>query len=61
MVAVLNKVVVDHDRELVKLVERLRRKYSEVYNEIAVEYLTVKEIELILYIRGEVFEDSMLL
>ena len=47
-VAVLNKAVIDHDRELIRLVERLRRKYSEVYNEIAVDYVTVKEIELIL-------------
>lgn len=47
-IAALNKTVIDHDRELVKLVERLRRKYSEAYNEIAVEYVTAKEIELIL-------------
>jgi len=47
-IAVLNKTVVDHDRELGKLVRRLRKKYSEAYNEIAVEYVTTKEIELIL-------------
>ncbi len=47
-IAVLNRSVIDHDRELVRLVERLRRKYSEVYNEIAVDYVTVKDIELIL-------------
>jgi len=47
-IAVLNEVVVDHDRELSKLVERLRRKYLKNYNEIAVEYVTAKEIELIL-------------
>ena len=47
-IAVLNKTVIDHDRQLVRLVERLRRKYSEAYNEIAVDYVTVKEIELIL-------------
>jgi hypothetical protein len=47
-VAVLNKTAIDHDRELVKLVERLRKKHSQVYNEIAVEYVTAKEIELIL-------------
>lgn len=47
-VAVLNKIVIDHDRKLVKLVERLRKKHSEVYNEIAVEYIAAKEIELIL-------------
>ena len=47
-VAVLNNGVVDHDRELNKLVKRLRRKYPKEYNEIAVEYVTTKEIELIL-------------
>lgn len=47
-VAVLDKTVIDHDRKLVRLVERLRKKHSEIYNEIAVEYVTVKEIELIL-------------
>jgi hypothetical protein len=47
-IAVLNKTVIDHDCELVRLVERVRRKYFEVYNEIAVDYVTVKEIELIL-------------
>ena len=47
-IAVLNKAVIDHDRKLVTLIERLRKEYSEVYNEIAVDYVTVKEIELIL-------------
>jgi len=47
-IAVLNSVVVDHDRELNMLVERLRRRYRKNYNEIAVEYVTTKEIELIL-------------
>jgi ribosomal protein L20 len=47
-VAVLNGGVVDSDHELSKLVERLRRKYPENYNEIAAEYVTSKEIELIL-------------
>jgi ribosomal protein L20 len=47
-VAVLNGAVVDHDRKLKRLVERLRKEYSESYNEIAVEYVTAKEIELIL-------------
>ena len=47
-VAVLNKAVVDHDRELVRLVGRLREKYPDAYSEIAVEYVTVREIELIL-------------
>jgi len=47
-IAVLNGAVVDHDHELSTLVERLRKKYPENYNEIAVEYVTTKEIELIL-------------
>jgi len=47
-IAVLNETVVDHDRELDRLVKRLRKKYSEAYNEIAVEYVTAKKMELIL-------------
>lgn len=47
-IAVLNKTVVDHDRKLGRLAKRLRGKYSEAYNEIAVDYVTAKEIELIL-------------
>lgn len=47
-VAVLNGAIVDHDRELNELVRRLRKKYPKDYNEVAVEYVTAKEIELIL-------------
>jgi Zn-finger nucleic acid-binding protein len=47
-VAVLNGSIVDYDRELNKLVERLRREHPKDYNQIAVEYVTTKEIELIL-------------
>jgi ribosomal protein L20 len=47
-IAVLNGAVVDHDRQLNKLVQKLRRRYPKNYNEIAVEYMTIKEIELIL-------------
>jgi len=47
-VAAFDSAIVDHDRELNKLVRRLRKKYPEDYNEIAVEYVTTKEIELIL-------------
>ena len=43
-----NSTIVDHDRELNKLVKRLRKKYPKDYNEIAVEYVTTKKIELIL-------------
>ena len=47
-VAVLNKTVIDHDSDLSKLVGRLRQKYPQVYSEIAVEYITTKELDLIL-------------
>ncbi|MGQ9723286.1 MAG: DUF5678 domain-containing protein [Candidatus Jordarchaeum sp.] len=47
-IAVLNETVVDHDRDLSRLVKRLRKNYPENYNEIAMEYITAKEIELIL-------------
>ena len=47
-IAVLKEAVVDHDCDLEKLVKRLRKNYSENYNEIAIEYITTKEIELIL-------------
>jgi hypothetical protein len=46
--AVLNKTVIDHDCDLDKLVKRLRKKYLKAYGQIAVEYITTKEIELIL-------------
>ncbi|MEM2970704.1 MAG: DUF5678 domain-containing protein [Candidatus Bathyarchaeia archaeon] len=47
-IAVLDEAVIDHDRDLGKLVKRLRKNYTESYNEIAIEYVTAKEIELIL-------------
>jgi Zn-finger nucleic acid-binding protein len=47
-VAAFETAIVDHDRELDKLVKRLRKNYPKDYNEIAVEYVTTKEIELIL-------------
>jgi len=47
-IAVVNGAIVDHDRELSRLVDRLRKKYPKNYNEIAVDYVTAKEIELIL-------------
>ena len=37
-VAVLNNAVLDHDADLKKLVKRLRKQHSKVYNKIAVEY-----------------------
>ncbi|MGD0203008.1 MAG: DUF5678 domain-containing protein [Candidatus Bathyarchaeia archaeon] len=47
-VAVLDKSVIDHDRDFSKLVERLRTRFSEKYNEIALEYVTSEELNLIL-------------
>ena len=47
-VAVLDKTIVDHDRDLDKLVKRLRKKHPKAYSQIPVEYITTKEIELIL-------------
>jgi len=47
-VAVLDKRVVDPNHDLSMLVKRLRSKYPEAYNKIAIEYVTTKEIELIL-------------
>jgi len=48
-VAVVNKSVIDHDRDLNRLVDRLRKGYSETYSQIAVEYVTKREIDLILF------------
>lgn len=47
-VAVLNKTVIDHDTDLTVIVRRLRQKYSKVYGQIAVEYVSTKELDLIL-------------
>ncbi len=47
-VAVLNKKVIDHDADLTKLVKRLKQTHEKVYSQIAVEYVTTKELDLIL-------------
>jgi hypothetical protein len=47
-VAVLDKKVIDHDADLAKLVNRLKQQRGNVYNQIAVEYVTTKELNLIL-------------
>jgi hypothetical protein len=47
-VAVLDKKVIDHDADLAKLVNRLKQQRWNVYNQIAVEYVTTKELNLIL-------------
>ena len=43
-VAVLDKTVIDHDPDLANLVKRLKQQHSKVYNQIAVEYVTTKEV-----------------
>ena len=47
-VAVLSGSVINHDRDLAILVERLRKKHPEAFSEIATDYVTAREIELIL-------------
>jgi len=47
-IAVMDGKVIDHDKDLVKLVERLRKKYPKKYEQIAVEFIESKEVELIL-------------
>ncbi len=47
-VAILDKAIVDHDSDLTLLVARLRAHHSKVYNQIAVEFVTNEELDLIL-------------
>ena len=47
-VAALDKTIIDHDPDLNNLVKRLREKHPKAYSQIAIEYITTKEIELIL-------------
>ena len=43
-IAVLNQAVLDKDPDLKKLVKRLKAQHKEVYNEIAVEYVSSEEL-----------------
>lgn len=47
-VAVLDESVLDHDTNLERLVKRLKSNHGKVYNQIAVEYVTTEELDLIL-------------
>jgi phosphohistidine phosphatase SixA len=47
-VAILNRLVVGHNTDLEKLVKELRNQYPDSYNQIAVEYVTSEELDLIL-------------
>lgn len=54
-VAVLDEKVVDHDRDLRRLMGRIRLKYPEVQDRVAIEFVSPEEIELILpYLRDAV-------
>ncbi len=47
-VAAHNKQIIDHDCNLDKLTKRLREEHPETHNQIAIEYITKKPVELIL-------------
>lgn len=47
-VAVHNRTVVDHDKEIKNLMARLREKYRERASSLAIEFITAKKDELIL-------------
>ena len=46
--AIYKKRVMDHDRNLESLVERLKAKYPEDFRNFAIEFLTGEKVELIL-------------
>ena len=47
-VAILNKTVIAHSADLKRLVMKLKKEYLTSYNQIAVEYVTSEELDLIL-------------
>ena len=47
-VAIYKKRVMDHDRNLESLVERLKAKYPEDFRNFVIEFLTGEKVELIL-------------
>lgn len=47
-VAILNESVIAHDADLKLLVKKLKKQYPNTYNQIAVEYVTSEELDLIL-------------
>ncbi|MGD6809917.1 MAG: hypothetical protein ACQCN3_09495 [Candidatus Bathyarchaeia archaeon] len=44
-VAVMNLSVFDHDKDLKKLVDRIKTKHLSDYKQIAVEYISNEEVE----------------
>ena len=49
-VAVLDKDVVDYDRNLKRLARRLRKGLDKKYSEVAIEYVTKKPINMVLVV-----------
>ena len=47
-VAVYNCRIVDHDRDLDRLISRINRKYKDSSRVIAVEFVSSRKVELIL-------------
>lgn len=46
-VAVLHNAVIDNDADYKQLIKRLREQHPQEYNEIATEYVTSEELNLI--------------
>lgn len=44
-VAIMNLTVLDHDKDLKKLVDRIKAKHLSNYTQIAVDYISTEEIE----------------
>ncbi|MFQ5761497.1 MAG: DUF5678 domain-containing protein [Candidatus Bathyarchaeia archaeon] len=49
-VAVLDKHVIDHDKNLKTLTTRLRRKLNKRYSEVVFEYVTKKPVNMVLVV-----------
>lgn len=47
-VAILNNSVIAHEADLKQLVKKLKKQHANDYNQIAVEYVTSEELDLIL-------------
>jgi hypothetical protein len=47
-VAVMNRAVLDHDKDLKNMIDRLKAQHLKDYKQIAVEYLSNDEIETVL-------------
>ncbi len=46
-VAAYNGKIVDFDKDVAKLGRRIRKKFKNAYTEIAVEYISKKELDII--------------